>query len=43
MLCYLISVLILMFSLVVTPLEIGVNMMIAAGLFAIAGAISSHG
>lgn len=40
MLCYLASVLILIFSLFVTPLEIGVGMMIAAGLFAIAGSIS---
>ena len=42
MLCYLASVLILIFSLFVTPLEIGVGMMIAAGLFTIAGAISSN-
>lgn len=42
MFCYLASVLIFIFSLFVTPLEIGVGMMIAAGLFAIAGAIGSH-
>lgn len=42
MLCYLASAIILLSSLFIPSLAIGTGMMIAAGLFAIAGAIGSH-